>query len=139
MLNRKGYGFIWTCVLIVMLVMILSALMSVAETVSSVRHFKREITTALEAYSTTESIRIYSSIKNGNDRIGTPDNALFQQYLVSYCHLQSSPKGYVCLTSDHVERFQMSIHDDSLFRFIRSYRHYRRCRHIYLYKGGECL
>ncbi len=85
MLNKKAEGYIFPCVMIVILCMIFSLLIYFVCTVSMIRATKENAEAVFDSYITENAIDIYNSIKQGNDYTEAIDNAEYVEELCRFC------------------------------------------------------
>ena len=90
-MNKKGEGYVTTCVIILAICMLLSVFISFVTVVCVVKITKRNVRTVLENYVMTTSIEIYDSVKQGEDDVAALDTETFTRSLCSYCDLEYSP------------------------------------------------
>ena len=67
MRNKRGEGYITTCVMVVIICMLVAVFVTFTTAVSVVRITERNSKIVLDSYVMKNSILIYDSIKNGND------------------------------------------------------------------------
>ncbi len=87
MLNKKAEGYIFPCVMIVILCMIFSLLIYFVCTVSMIRTTKENAEMVFDSYITENAIQIYNSIKQGNDYTDAIDNAEYVDEICRMCTL----------------------------------------------------
>ncbi len=85
MLNKKAEGYIFPCVMIVILCMIFSLLIYFVCTVSMIRTTKENAEMVFDSYITENGIDIYNSIKQGHDYTDAIDNAEYVEELSKIC------------------------------------------------------
>ena len=85
MRNKRGEGYIPTCVMIIILTMLLSIFVTFVSAVNIVKQTKRNSRVVLDSYVMEESIAIYNSIKNGNDETMTLDSDSYVDSLCDFC------------------------------------------------------
>ena len=79
--NKNGSSYVRTCVIVIVLVMILSAVMFYAETMTIVETTKENTEMVLDSFIMKNSIEIYDSIKQGHDWTEKFDeNYYFSEY-----------------------------------------------------------
>lgn len=64
MINKRGDGYISTCVMIVIVCMLLSVFVTFAVSVNTVKTVERNSCVVLDSFVMKNSITIYDSIKN---------------------------------------------------------------------------
>ena len=87
--NKRGEGYVQVCVLVIVICMIMSVFVTFASTVNVVRLMKRNSKTVLESYLMRDSIRIYDSIKQGNNDTDTLDSVSFTNNLKDFCTFET--------------------------------------------------
>lgn len=85
MQNKRGEGYIPTCVMIIILTMLLSVFVTFVSAINIVKQTKRNSRVVLDSYVMQESIKIYDSIKNGNDKIPVLDSDSYVDSLCEFC------------------------------------------------------
>lgn len=85
--NKRGDGYVFPCVMIIVLCMIFSVLMFLYSTASWIRITKENTETVMDSYIMKNSIEIYNSIKQGNDYTETLDANVYIDDLCEYCTL----------------------------------------------------
>ena len=87
--SRRGEGYIFPCLMIVVVCMILSVLIFFATSVSLVRITEKNSRIVLDSYVMQNSIQIYNSIKQGNDYTEVLDR---NEYINALCDFSSLAK-----------------------------------------------
>ncbi len=85
MRNKRGEGYIMTCVLIIIICMLLSVFVTFFTAVNIVKTVERNSRVVLDSFVMENSIEIYDSIKNGNDETSTLDNSKYVEALSEFC------------------------------------------------------
>jgi len=85
--NKHGEGYVFPCVMIVVICMILSVLIFFAGVVNMVRITKENTKLVLDSYVMKNSIEIYNSIKQGNDYTEVLDQNVYIDDLCDFCTL----------------------------------------------------
>ena len=98
MKNKRGEGYIATCVMVVVLCMLLAVFITFVSAVNIVRMSERSTRNALDAFVMKNSILIYDSIKTGNDKTDTLDSSEFTAYFCALCELDAT--GYMLYNYD---------------------------------------
>ncbi len=88
--NKRGEGYIFPCVMIVVVCMILSVVIFFASAVSMVRITEQNTKIVLDSYVMQNSIQIYNSIKQGNDYTQALDREAYVNALCDFCTLEKS-------------------------------------------------
>ena len=86
MKNKRGDGYIGTCVMILILCMILSIFIEFVATVNVIRISERNARIVLDSFVMENSIEIYDSIKTGTDFTEVVD---VEQYISKYSEYNS--------------------------------------------------
>ncbi len=86
MKNKRGDGYIGTCVMILILCMILSIFIEFVATVNVIRISERNARIVLDSFVMENSIEIYDSIKTGTDFTEVVD---VEKYVSKYCEYNS--------------------------------------------------
>ena len=71
--NKKGEGYVSTCVMIVVVCMLLSVFVTFAVAVNTVKTVERNSRVVLDSFVMQNSIEIYDSIKQGNNETNEID------------------------------------------------------------------
>lgn len=93
--NKRGEGYIEICIFVVIFCIILSVMISFVTTVETIRQTKRNSRVVLDSFVMNNSVEIYDSIKQGDDKIEVLDAERYISELCSFCSLQ---KRTDCLT-----------------------------------------
>jgi len=89
-INKRGDGYVFPCVIIVVVAMILSVVIFFANTVSLVRMTEENSKIVLDSYIMKNSIIIYDSIKQGNDYTEVIDEDVYIEDLCKFCTLDKN-------------------------------------------------
>ena len=109
MKNRRGDGYIGTCVMILILCMILSIFIEFVATVNVIRISERNARIVLDSFVMENSIEIYDSIKTGTDFTEVVD---VEQYISKYCEYNSldfNENMLYCVGDDGEELYRQTI------------------------------
>lgn len=87
MKNKKGEGYVSTCVMIVVICMLLSVFVTFAVAVNTVKTVERNSRVVLDSFVMQNSIEIYDSIKQGNNETNEIDADEYREALSDryYC------------------------------------------------------
>ena len=96
--NKRGDGYIFPCVMIVIVCMMLAVFVFFAGAVNTVNITKENSKIVLDSYVMKNSIEIYDSIKQGNDYTDALDRNVYIDSLCSFCSLAN--KGYYLYAYD---------------------------------------
>lgn len=96
--NKRGDGYVFPCIMIVVVCMMLSIFIFFAGAVNMVRITKENTKLVLDSYVMKNSIAIYNSIKQGNDFTEALDQNVYIDNLCSFCTLVKS--GYFLYAYD---------------------------------------
>lgn len=105
--NIRGDGYVFPCVIILVICMILSVFIFFASTASWIRITKENTETVMDSYIIKNSITIFNSIKQGNDYTEVLDAAVYIDDLCKYCTLVS--KGNYLYAYDSKGKVQYQI------------------------------
>lgn len=86
--NKRGDGYVFPCVMVVVLCMLTAVFIFFVTTASMVRVTKENSQTVLDSYIMKNSIEIYDSIKQGNDYTEAIDRDVYIDSLCSFCTLE---------------------------------------------------
>jgi len=92
--NKRGEGYIWICVLVLVICMLLSIFVTFASAVNVVRVVEKNSKTVLENFLMKNSIKIYNSIKQGNNDADSIDPDEYISDLSSFCTFEKSGDYY---------------------------------------------
>lgn len=90
MFNKKGSGYVETCVIALVLVMIFSVVLLYANILTVVQTTKDNTERVLDSYVMKNSVEIYESVKQGNDFIEDLENFLYISLISSELSLDKS-------------------------------------------------
>ena len=90
MRNKKGEGYVSTCVMIVIICMLLSIFITFILTVGIVKQVRRNSRVVLDNYVMEKSIEIYDSIKTSDSSNVAIDNERYIELLCHYCTFHKS-------------------------------------------------
>ena len=85
--NRRGDGYVMTCVFVLAIFMVASALMTVATSLSILRYTKENVTLTLDSYVMENTVAIFNDIKQGNNDLDVVDEAAYIQRLCQFSNL----------------------------------------------------
>jgi len=85
--NKRGDGYVFPCVMIVVICMILSVFIFFAGVVNMVRITQENTKVVLDSYIMKSSIEIYNSIKQGSDYTDVLDQNVYIDNLCDFCSL----------------------------------------------------
>ena len=94
MLNKRGTGYVPTCLFIIIFCMILSVLIVFAGAVGVVNLMKRNSKTVLENYLTQNAIEIYDAVKRGTNEADAVDAEKYVSALASFCTFEKNGNEY---------------------------------------------
>ena len=87
LINKRGDGYVFPCVLIVVICMVLSVFVFFATTVSMIRLTEENTKIVLDSYIMKNSIEIYNSIKQGSDYTEALNRDVYIDDLCDFCTL----------------------------------------------------
>ena len=108
MKNKKGEGYVSTCVMIVVICMLLSVFVTFAVAVNTVKTVERNSRVVLDSFVMQNSIEIYDSIKKGNNETNEIDADEYREALSDFCTLVKSGSRYYNYDSDGETNFYIS-------------------------------
>lgn len=88
MKNKRGDGYISTCITVIILCMLVAAFITFTTAVSIVRTTESNSKIVLDSFVMKNSILIYNSIKKGNDHIASLDDNVYIDDLCDFCTLE---------------------------------------------------
>lgn len=88
--NKRGDGYVFPCVMIVVICMMLSVFIFFAGVVNMVRITQENTKIILDSYVMKSSIEIYNSIKQGSDYTDVLDQNVYIDDLCNFCSLAKS-------------------------------------------------
>jgi len=106
--NKHGDGYVFPCVMIVVLCMLLSVFIFFASTASWIRVTKKNSETVMDSYIMKNSIEIYNSIKQGNDYTEALDTDVYIDDLCKFCTLVKGSSYLYHYDSDGRLQYRMS-------------------------------
>lgn len=108
MLDRKGTAYIRTCVLVLVICMVLSAMLFYTTALTSASAAKKNVKRILDGYVMRNSVEIYSSIKQGNDYLENTDSGYFVSLITDELDLKTEGRYLVYRDPDSSEIIRMS-------------------------------
>ncbi|OJU18287.1 MAG: hypothetical protein BGN88_00905 [Clostridiales bacterium 43-6] len=108
-LNKRGDGYLFQCVMIVVVAMILSVVIFYANTISLVRITEENTKIVLDSYVIKNSIIIYNSIKQGDNNTDVLDENLYIKDLCEFCTLDNSGTMLYSYNDDGSIKYKMSL------------------------------
>lgn len=108
MRNKRGEGYILTCIIVLVVCMLLSVFITFATTVNMVRMTKRNSQIVLDSFVMENSILIYNSIKNGNDYTNELQTDVYIDNLCSFCTFEENADYLYAYSSDGVLKYKLS-------------------------------
>ena len=106
--SKRADGYVFPCVMILVLCMLLSVFIFFASTASWIRVTKENSETVMDSYIMENSIEIYNSIKQGNDYTEILDREKYVDKLCSFCTLVKSSSYLYHYDSDGRLQYRMS-------------------------------
>mgnify|MGYP000980186695 CR=1 FL=1 len=107
--NKRGEGYIFPCLMIVVVCMILSILIFFASSVSVVRITEKNSKIVLDSYVMQNSIQIYNSIKQGNDYTEALDRNDYIVALCDFCNLAKIGSYLYAYNDDGSLKYRMTL------------------------------
>jgi len=108
-LNKRGDGYLFPCVMIVVVAMILSVVIFYANTISLIRITEENTKIVLDSYVIKNSIIIYNSIKQGDNNTEVLDENLYIENLCEFCTLYNSGSMLYAYNDDGSIKYKMSL------------------------------
>ena len=106
--NKRGEGYILTCVLVLVCSMILSVFIMFVNAVNVVRTVRMNTITVLDSHVVRRSIDIYSSIKQGHDRTSSLEEDEYIEALMSFCTFERRGNDLYNYDEDGNEQYHIS-------------------------------
>ena len=100
MKNKKGEGYVSACVMIIVICMLMSVFVTFAVAVNTVKTVKRNSRVVLDSFVMQNSIEIYDSIKQGNNKTNEIDAGEYVDALSDFCTLERQGFCYYNYDSD---------------------------------------
>lgn len=108
LINKRGDGYVFPCVMILVISMILSVFIFFAGAVNMVRITKENCKVVLDSFVMKNSIKIYNSIKQGNDYTEALDADVYIDDLCKFCTLVKGSSYLYHYDSDGRFQYRMS-------------------------------
>lgn len=108
MRNKRGEGYITTCVMVVIICMLVAVFVTFTTAVSVVRITERNSKIVLDSYVMKNSILIYDSIKNGNDYTVELDEDVYIDDLCDFCTFEKSGSFLYAYSSEGNLKYRIS-------------------------------
>ena len=108
MRNKRGDGYIATCVTVVILCMLIAVFVTFTTAVSVVRMTEKNSRIVLDSFLMKNSILIYDSIKNGNDYTVELDESVYIEDLCDFCTFEKSGNFLYAYSSDGNLKYRLS-------------------------------
>jgi hypothetical protein len=106
--NKRGDGYVFPCVMIIVLCMLMSVFIFFYSTASWIRVTKENAETVMDSYIMKNSIEIYNSIKQGNDYTEALDANVYIDDLCRFCTLVKGSSYLYHYDSDGRLQYRMS-------------------------------
>ena len=108
MINKRGDGYISTCVMIVVICMLLSVFVTFAVSVNTVKTVQRNSRVVLDSFVMKNSIVIYDSVKNGNNSTAELDEDMYTEDLCDFCTFEKNGEYLYAYTGDGKLKYKLS-------------------------------
>ena len=108
MRNKRGDGYITTCVMVVIICMLVAVFVTFTTAVSVVRMTERNSKIVLDSYVMKNSILIYYSIKNGNNYTVDLDEDVYIDDLCAFCTFEKNGDFLYAYSSDRKLKYRIS-------------------------------
>ena len=106
--NKRGDGYVFPCVMILVLCMVLSVFIFFYSTASWIRITKENTKTVMDSYIIKNSIEIYNSIKQGNEYTEALDANVYIDDLCDFCTLVNKGNYLYAYDSKGKVQYQMT-------------------------------
>lgn len=113
MRNKRGDGYITTCVMVVIICMLVAVFMTFTTAVSVIRITEKNSRIVLDSFVMKNSILIYDSIKNGNDYTVELNEDVYIEDLCEFCTFEKSGNFLYAYSSDGELKYRISKPDVS--------------------------
>ena len=107
--NKQGEGYVFPCIMIVVVCMVLSIMIFFASAVSMVRINEKNSRVVLDSYVMQNSIKIYNSIKQGNDYTEALDRDEYISALCDFCSLVKTGSYLYAYNEDGSLKYHMTL------------------------------
>lgn len=108
MRNKRGDGYITTCVMVVIVCMLIAVFVTFTTAVSVVRMTEKNSRIVLDSFVMKNSILIYDSIKNGNDYTVELNENVYIEDLCDFCTFEKSGSFLYAYSSDRKLKYKIS-------------------------------
>ena len=108
MRNKRGDGYITTCVMVVIICMLVAVFVTFTTAVSVVRITERNSKIVLDSYVMKNSILIYDSIKNGNNYTVDLDEDVYIDDLCAFCTFEKNGDFLYAYSSEGNLKYRIS-------------------------------
>ena len=113
MRNKRGDGYITTCVMVVIICMLVAVFMTFTTAVSVIRITEKNSRIVLDSFVMKNSILIYDSIKNGYDYTVELDENVYIEDLCDFCTFEKNGNFLYAYSSDGKVKYRLSKPDVS--------------------------
>lgn len=113
MRNKRGDGYITTCVMVVIICMLVAVFMTFTAAVSVIRITEKNSRIVLDSFVMKNSIIIYDSIKNGNDYTVELNEDVYIDDLCDFCTFEKRGNFLYAYSSDGNLKYRLSKPDVS--------------------------
>ena len=108
MRNKRGDGYITTCVMVVIICMLIAVFVTFTTAVSTIKITERNSKIVLDSYVMKNSILIYDSIKNGNDYTVELNEDVYIDDLCAFCTFEKSGGFLYAYSGDGKQKYRIS-------------------------------
>lgn len=106
--NKRGDGYVFPCVMIVIVCMMMAVFIFFSGAVNMIRITKENSKIVMDSYVMKNSIEIYNSIKQGNDYTESIDRDVYVDDLCKFCTLAKGSYYLYAYDSDGKLKYQMT-------------------------------
>lgn len=106
--DKKGNGYILSCVLMIFICSLVSVLLTYSAVVHTIGTSRKDTRTVLDNYVTADSVAIFDALKNSSDNISTVNADIFNENLSAYCGLEKNGNFLYCYSDGGTEKYRIS-------------------------------
>ena len=109
MKNKRGEGYVFVCVIIMIICMVVSVFITLANSINVIKMTERNSRVVLDNLVMRGAIDVYDSIKNGNDNEATLEEEYYIDELCSFCTFERKGNFLYANDENGQEMFRLSI------------------------------
>ncbi len=109
MCNKRGDGYIITCVMVIVLCMLITVFITFVSAVNTIRITEKNSRIVLDSYVMENSIINYDSIKNGNDYTEALNEEIYIESLCDFCTLEKNGDLLYSYSEDGSINYKLSM------------------------------